>query len=167
MTRPAPGRGGFSLVEVTLAIGVAGFCLLAIFGLLPVGLRTNQSAVEQTAANGILSAVAAELRATPRTVPPGGAVPQGNPPPNAYNIPIPANPVTAAPAPTSLFFTEDGQCSASRTKESRYLVTVTFLPNGSNARNATYVNLQVQWPAVEGATRGEGSVQMFLALDRN
>ncbi|HEV2841922.1 MAG TPA: hypothetical protein VGW39_11395 [Chthoniobacterales bacterium] len=32
---------GFSLVEVTLALGVASVCLIAIFGLLPVGLRTN------------------------------------------------------------------------------------------------------------------------------
>ena len=35
----------FTLIEVTLALGITAFCLLAIFGLLPVGLRSNQAAV--------------------------------------------------------------------------------------------------------------------------
>jgi uncharacterized protein (TIGR02598 family) len=51
---------------VTLALGVCSFCLVAILGLLPIGLATNQAAIEQTAANGILSAVAADLRASGR-----------------------------------------------------------------------------------------------------
>lgn len=54
----------FSLVEVTLALGVAGFCLIAILGLLPAGLNTNQNSVRQTTANGILSSIVADLRAT-------------------------------------------------------------------------------------------------------
>jgi Tfp pilus assembly protein PilV len=57
----------FSLVEVTLALGVAGFCLIAILGLLPAGLNTNQNSVRQTTANGILSTIVADLRATPAT----------------------------------------------------------------------------------------------------
>src|SRR5437016_10444445 len=55
----------FSLVEVTLAIGVAAFCLLAVFGLMPVGVQTNRNATSQTAATNILAAVVADLRATP------------------------------------------------------------------------------------------------------
>ena len=31
----------FSLVELTLAIGIAAFCLIAVFGLVPVG-RANK-----------------------------------------------------------------------------------------------------------------------------
>jgi Tfp pilus assembly protein PilV len=54
----------FSLVEVTIALGVAGFCLIAILGLLPAGLNTNQNSVRQTTANGILSSIVADLRAT-------------------------------------------------------------------------------------------------------
>src|SRR5436190_7544166 len=55
----------FSLVEVTLALGVAGFCLIALFGLLPIGVQTNQRAISQTAATSILSNVIGDLRATP------------------------------------------------------------------------------------------------------
>src|SRR5882724_1379565 len=31
----------FSLIEVVLALGVAAFCLIAVLGLLPVGVQTN------------------------------------------------------------------------------------------------------------------------------
>ena len=34
---------GFSMVEVTLAIGILGFCLLAVIGLLPLGLDGSMS----------------------------------------------------------------------------------------------------------------------------
>lgn len=167
---PAPRRAhalpgtaaAFTLVEVTLALGVAGFCLLAIFGLLPLALRSNQAALEQTAANGILSAVAADLRATPLTTPPGQAATS-----QQFTVPIPANPVTSAPAATTRYFTSDGKSATSLAATSRYLLTVTFLPNGTNAKTATFVNLQVTWPAAAAVANAVGSVQTFVALNRN
>src|SRR5438876_5057842 len=56
---------GFSLVELTLALGIAAFCLIAVFGLMPVGVQTNRNATSQTAATNIMAAVVADLRATP------------------------------------------------------------------------------------------------------
>jgi uncharacterized protein (TIGR02598 family) len=56
----------FSLVEVTLALGVAAFCLVAVFGLLPVGVQTNRNATSQTAVTNILSSVASDIRASPK-----------------------------------------------------------------------------------------------------
>lgn len=38
-------NGGFSLIEVALAVGVLGFGLLATFGLIPVGMSTFHQAV--------------------------------------------------------------------------------------------------------------------------
>jgi len=38
--------GGFTLVEVTLALGVASFALVALFGLLPVGLTMSRCAAD-------------------------------------------------------------------------------------------------------------------------
>ena len=55
-------QAAFSLIEVTLAIGVAGFSLLVILGLLTVSLKTHQSSTNQTVANSIISQVAADLR---------------------------------------------------------------------------------------------------------
>jgi hypothetical protein len=55
----------FSLIEVTLALGIAAFCLIAVFGLVPVGVQTNRNATSQTAATNILSNVVSDLRASP------------------------------------------------------------------------------------------------------
>src|SRR5207248_9104288 len=46
-------KSAFSLVEVTLALGVAAFSLLFILGLLPISVKINQASSNQTVANGI------------------------------------------------------------------------------------------------------------------
>src|SRR5258707_5615695 len=69
MKRSTSVAAAFSLVEVTLAIGIAAFCLIAVFGLVPVAVLTNRNATSQTAAANIMAAVVANLRATPETCP--------------------------------------------------------------------------------------------------
>ena len=65
---PGPPKStAFSLVEVTLALGVAAVALLAILGLLATGSQINRTATEQAASSDILTAVANDLRATPAT----------------------------------------------------------------------------------------------------
>lgn len=61
ITKFASNRA-FTLVEVSLALGVASFCLLSIVGLLPVGLTSNQASIEQTMAVNISSAIVSDLR---------------------------------------------------------------------------------------------------------
>src|SRR5437763_16903386 len=64
---PVPrSRAAFSLVELTVAMGIAAFCLIAVFGLIPVGVQTNRNATSQTAATNILADVIADIRATVR-----------------------------------------------------------------------------------------------------
>jgi uncharacterized protein (TIGR02598 family) len=158
---PLVKHDAFSLVEITLALGVAAISLLAIFALLPVGVRTNQLAIEQAASTDILSAVAADLRATPVTAPRGSATASPR-----FAIEIPANPVAAATT-TTLFFTAQGQFSANLKTDSRYRVVVTFLPNGTGARTATFVDLKGTWPAAASSSNAGGAAETFLALDRN
>ena len=55
MKRLKRNVGAFSLVEVTLALGIAAFCLIAVFGLIPVGVQTNRNATSQTAATNIIA----------------------------------------------------------------------------------------------------------------
>jgi len=159
---PLPFRAAaFSLVEVTLALGVAAFCLVAVFGLLPVGLNSNHASIEQTVANGILSAAVADLRATPPTTPPGQTVTS-----KQFSIPIPANPVAGSPAVTTLYINGDGQTN--EVSQSRYRLTVAFLPN-SSSKTATLASLKVSWPATADPSinTAVGSAQVFVALDRN
>src|SRR5437588_10017020 len=62
----------FSLAEVTLALGVAALAFIAVLGMMPVGLKTQQASVNQTKANGVMSQTINFLRADVR-LPPGQA----------------------------------------------------------------------------------------------
>jgi type II secretory pathway pseudopilin PulG len=70
MKRRVCGTAGFSLVEVTLALGIAAFCLLVLLALLPVAVKTQQNSIQQTTANQIISQIYSFLRADVR-LPPG------------------------------------------------------------------------------------------------
>lgn len=74
--RPAPAGNGlrsptnsgfskaFSLVEVTLAIGVVGFAFVALFSLLPVGLNLFRAAIDTSAQSQIVQRVVADAQQT-------------------------------------------------------------------------------------------------------
>jgi uncharacterized protein (TIGR02598 family) len=150
----------FSLVEVTLALGVAAFCLIAVFGLMPIGLQTNRNATSQTAATNIIAFVVADMRA------------------NFTNQGTWRSPLLCIILgnSTTLYFDSQSQCSgnlAGSTNpcggprsviQTRYQVNITFPPSTGNL---TYANLKVTWPAGATTANASGSVEMFAALDRN
>lgn len=150
-------NSAFSLIEVALALGVSAFCLTALLALLPLGLQNSQTASEQTTANGLLSAVAGDLRAAPAA---DGAVS------TQFRIPLPSNPVKDS-TPIQLYLNSAGQVVKSGAPGSRYRLTVTFLPNGGNEKTATLANLELSWPAMADAANASGRTSAFLALDRN
>ncbi len=151
-----PHSPAFSLAEVTLALGVAAVSLLAILGLLATGTQMNHTATEQTSSSDILTAVAADLRATPKTSSTS----------LQFGIAIPPNPVAAATGST-LYFNSIGQAPAVPSSAARYRLVLAFLPNGSG-RAATLVNLRVTWPAAADPTNANtGAAEAFVALDRN
>jgi hypothetical protein len=157
----------FSLVEVALALGVAGFCLVPLVGLLPLGFTSNQAAFSQTTAASIITHVLTDLRATPATLPPGGATTSAE-----YSIPIPADASGATPSPATLYFGSSVQqfSFALQPGTSRFRLTVNFLPP-AGGRTSTWVTLLVTWPApINPAGSGGGilgRVQVFAALNRN
>jgi len=147
------GRQGFSLVEVTVALGIAAFCLLAIFGLLPVGIKSHQNAIAQTAAAGIATGIFADLRATPNT----------NTTTACYGIKIPES--------KQLFLREDGSPDPSSGPNARYLAYLTFTVP-SQPKAATIVHLLITWPAVADLGNNppknfSGSFEAVSTLDRN
>jgi uncharacterized protein (TIGR02598 family) len=156
--RSRRGRA-FSLVEVTLALGVAAVSLLVIFSLLPIGLQTNQRSIEQTASVDIFSAVAADLRATPVTSPRGNAATS-----NQFGISIPGSGGTGT---TTLYFNSTGQSNSSQQADSRYRVTITFVSNGGGVKSATLADLKVTWPAGATIVNAQGTSEIFAAFDRN
>jgi uncharacterized protein (TIGR02598 family) len=136
----------FSLVEVTLALGIAAFCLIAIFGLMPVGVQTNRNATSQTAATNITAAVVADLRATPKA----------NTTSTQFGITFGTN-------PPPLYFDASGQFATSVGANSRYQLNVTWY----GSTGLRYADLKVTWPAAAIPANASGSVEMFAAFDRN
>lgn len=152
----------FSLVEVVLALGVTIFCLIALFGLLSVGLRSNQATIEQTGATAILSAAISDLYATPAAIPPATSVTS-----QQFGIPIPAN--TASTPITTLYFPANGQLATNATAaNSAYRLTVTPIASATTAaRTATFLDLKVSWPAAPVPANATGTAETFVSLNRN
>lgn len=57
-------KQGFSLVEVTFALGLVAFALLAILGLMPVGIKSGGEAVDATRTSFIGQDAQSRLRAS-------------------------------------------------------------------------------------------------------
>lgn len=57
-------KPGFSLVEVTMAIGIVSFALVSILGLMPVGLNLFRDTVKDTSSKRIADRLIAEIRDT-------------------------------------------------------------------------------------------------------
>lgn len=56
------GSAGFTLAEVVLALGIVSFCLLAIVGLLPVGMNSIRSARNEIAAASVTQWISNAIR---------------------------------------------------------------------------------------------------------
>src|ERR1700757_4872751 len=62
----------FALGKVILGLGLAGFCVVAVLGLLAASLKPQQANIQQTTADQIISEISSHLRAEFR-LPPGQA----------------------------------------------------------------------------------------------
>lgn len=142
-------NAAFSLVEVTLALGIAAFCLIAVFGLIPVGVQTNRNATSQTAANNIIAAVVADLRATPKTSTTSAQ----------FAITFGTN--------ATLYVDGSGQFATSPGANSRYQLDITW----SGSTGLRYADLKVAWPPnvaqLSPRPVPNGSTEIFAAFDRN
>jgi uncharacterized protein (TIGR02598 family) len=136
----------FSLVEVTLALGIAAFCLIAVFGLMPVGVQTNRNATSQTAAGNIIAAVVCDLRATPKNATSS----------SQFNIAFGTN-------PPPMYFDGTGQFATTVGANSRYQLNITWY----GSTGLRYADLKLTWPAAATPANASGSAEMFAAFDRN
>jgi uncharacterized protein (TIGR02598 family) len=139
-------RPAFSLVEVTLALGIAAFCLIAVFGLMPVGVQANRNATSQTAATNIIAAVIADLRATPKNSTTS----------SQFSITFGTN-------PPPMYFDGTGQFAITLGANSRYQLNITW----TGSAGLRYADLKATWPAAATPANASGSVETFAAFDRN
>jgi uncharacterized protein (TIGR02598 family) len=159
---PVRKTAAFSLVEVTLALGVAAFCLVAVLGLLPTSLKTQQASIQQTIANQIISEILGDLRADIR-LPPGQASHEGD---SGFGL---HGHWAQLYAPDTLYFNQQGkwlQLNGSPPADATFRVKITYLFPPNTSTSVAYV--KVTWPAQVDPTTvtPAGSVQTFIAVNR-
>jgi uncharacterized protein (TIGR02598 family) len=158
---------GFSLIEVCMALAIISFSLLAILGLVPAGLLKSKTAIDQTAAASIMTAIHSDLRTTAQN--------SANVSPR-YSLTIP---VTAGDSTIQTLFFQDDSAPIGTPNEAPnpsatplYRVTV-YLTAPSAAGGSTVGRVQITWPALADLTPGiapekfSGSMDTSIGLLRN
>lgn len=148
MTSPR-SQSAFSLVEVSIALGIVSFCLVALIGLLPAGINNNRSSNEETAAVNLLTAVVSDLRSTAKTA---AASPR-------FGI--------STTSSTTLFFAEDGTPGSADQSRFRVQTTLTA-PSANQDQTATVGHILVSWPAAQSdPDKAAGFVEAFIGINRS
>jgi uncharacterized protein (TIGR02598 family) len=179
-TRKRP-IAAFSLVELTIALGVISFCLLTIIGLLAIGINSTHSSTTQTAATNLLTAVSSDLEAAPNITPSytttiaakgtvakpaGTSISAVNNSP-MFNLAIPAGGTSTTT--TQTLYVSDNGLTNSTSAGATYQVNIWITP-ANNAtyptHQETYARILISWPAASPYTSAQGYVENVVAINR-
>ncbi len=147
----------FSLVEVTLALGIASFALIAMLALLPVGIMLTGDSEDETRAAALLGELASDRETSPL-----------NAPSLEYRIPAMRDAATLAPlprptAPAEFGVQDDGSYTTTMS-DARYRVTTTFTPPAGGRADPFMVHFRVSWPASAPATAATAALETVVAI---
>ena len=136
MARNSTSNAGFSLIEVVIALGIFSFCIVAIVGLLPVGMNSVRSVSNENNAIHIASSIEGIWQVAPQ----GSTITMSN---------IITNLAISAPvANASYYFDEFGEPLASGTGATLMMNYKTAVLSG----NSTTVNMTFSWPPGAAST---------------
>jgi Tfp pilus assembly protein PilV len=175
MKKRNPSTSAFSLVELTIALGVVVFSLVTILGLLAVGINSTRTSTVQTAATNILTSVAADLQAYPNITPsytPVTAKGMINAGRSAivtplYGIQLPVG-GAAATKNYTIYIGENGQTN-STAAGSIYQLNVWITASntsGTPIHQETFARLLISWPAAVSYLKAQGYVESVVAINR-
>lgn len=139
----------FSMVEIVVALGVASFTMVSILGMLPIGLSNSRSSTAQTGAMNLITAIAADLKAT-------GAGATATP---RFAI------ATNATGGQTYYFNEEGTVSTALAPDSRYKASVQAVWTPST--HETVQRVTISWPAQASAPNLGGSADVVVSQSQN
>ena len=167
LKRSSLESAAFFLGKVILGLALAGFCLVAVLGLLAASLKPQQANIQQTTADQIISEICSHLRAEFR-LPPG----QAQEPESGFKLHGHWAQVSMA---DTLFFSNDAQLiggSYSSTTDPSAPAGAVFRAKITYLRplnpSTCAANIQVSWPAqvTPPTDVPAGQVETFLAVNR-
>jgi uncharacterized protein (TIGR02598 family) len=129
----------FSLVEIVVALGIFSFCIVAILGMLPVGMRAARGVADESNAVNIASSIFGLWEIAPAGTPlfPTNIFVNTGP---SINVGQPNN--------VTVYFDDEGRIVPSAQSASlnmTYSATQTNIPGNPTAINYS-VNLVFRWP---------------------
>lgn len=143
---PSSRPHGFTLVEVTMAIGIAAVSLLGVVALLPMGISSNRDSVNMTHAASVAESLVMDLRSVAES---GTS--------RLYGLTL-----EPGESPALVYCKTDGS-KVSDAAEADYRAAVTVVPAAS-IHTPTTVRVVVAWPATD---RPMNSFEAVTALVRN
>ena len=148
-----PPRSAFSLVEVILALGIAVFAIVSLVALLPIGLQSSRTSVEESAALNILSTFVADRRATPLAT--ASAL---------YRLPALATNMTAT---TNTFYIADGTHAVVEPAKARYRIVCAFAPPAAGTCAPFLGYFRATWPAQSPSTNSPDYVELVVTFPQS
>jgi uncharacterized protein (TIGR02598 family) len=156
----------FSLVEIVIAIGIAAFCLVAMLGLIPTGMKSVKSATHQTAATAVIQEVVTDLRSTP---------PGSNTSPRLGIALTKAGDTASTPGSSigqsggsiqsPFYMSESGVLFTNNTSLDAPLYGVSLTMSNQSAFLTT-VQIYVWWPSIAASNNAQGSVETVTTILR-
>lgn len=143
--------GGFTLVEVLVALGLFVFMVTVLMGVLPFGIGQVQTASNESSALASMESLRDDLKlalkermtASPR-----------------YRLSLPA---AGGTTPIDLRALENGELSPDGTK-AQFRIVGTLRRAAENASEPAFLQLRATWPANAPAGRERGSVDLVAAF---
>lgn len=131
--------GGFSLVEVVLALAIFVFAIIPIIGLLSIGLNVNRESEDETFATSVMSVVVRDRMASPYSQISG-----------IYKI---AALTPAMVSSTNALYLNDDYSLVTQA-QALYKVDYVLVPSGTASSEPYLMRCRVSWPAASLSPRG-------------
>ena len=156
------GDGGFTLVEIALAMAIFSFALVSILGLLSVGLKNSRRASIQIAAANILSTIAADIQGAQIS-----NVANGEYTATSQKLKIKA--IVASTGATQITYPEplvvDEACSPVTPADNQGLVKTFRVTLSAADPSVRAVRVQIRWPSTTpDSAQPEGSLSSLVAI---
>lgn len=139
-------RYAFSLLEVIVALSILGFCLVAVLGLMPMGLQDYRCASASDPAALLLESIEGDL---------GSACARGLEVSDHYGLKLPS---PGEPTECEFFLDGDGERTEVVDPRTRWRVKLRMRSDTA----VVFGHLSIWWPAQ--ANESAESAETFLAL---
>jgi len=149
MTKKAP-PGGFSLVEVVIALGICVFVLVALMGLFSSGWKMGRESEDQVQAANLASQIIALRMASPTSGPTTNT---------AIPYTVMTQSYTNAYNTADRFVSFDGTLLPDAT-DAAYRIACNVGTNTSTGSKVSQVYLRLTWPAQAAATNAAGRYEV-------